>query len=98
MSWPRLIKSTMFHFNKKTTQTSKSLLGRSFKKIAWVVGNNAFLFIIIFIVIDILIGEFLFYHYIISPQSEVLSPNQPFVKFQDHSYQSVLKDWKIRSD
>jgi hypothetical protein len=88
----------MFNLDKKTIQKKSGLIGRGFKGLAWAIGNNAFLFIIIFIVVDILIGEFLFYHYIVSPQSYNSPANRSLVKFQSQTYQSVLNDWKTRSD
>jgi len=73
-----------------------SFITKGVQKLIWVIGNNAFLFIVIFIVVDIIIGEFLFYHYIVSVQSKNVITGESFIHFQSDAYQSVRKDWQNR--
>jgi len=70
----------------------------NFKKILQAVGKYAFLFILIFVLLGIVFGEFLFYRYVL-----LLKIKEPIIissptKFRDDVYQSVLKEWQIREN
>lgn len=68
------------------------------KKIPWILGRDAFLFVLIFILLDIIFGEFLFYkHVLLVNIKEPEIVNTP-IKFQENVYQSVLKELQIRED
>lgn len=66
------------------------------KKLLWYLGKNAFLFILIFILLDILFAEVIFYVYMTSIEEEPESVVIP-TKFQKNTYDSVLKQWKARN-
>ena len=77
----------------------KGLLDSSFQKIKkslWYIGKNAFLFIIILVLLNIVFGEFLFYNYVLLAKikaSEIVdTPN----RFKENVYRSVLKEWQDR--
>jgi|SRR3989338_4345863 len=68
------------------------------KKSLWSLGKNAFLFIIIFILLDMVFGEFLFYHYVVSVkinESEIIAHPSTF---KESVYQSVLEEWQTREN
>ena len=68
------------------------------KKTLLVLGKDAFLFILIFVLLEILFGEFLFYKYVfllrIEEQKIVATP----IKFKENVYQSVLQEWQVREN
>ena len=59
-------------------------------------GRNAFLFILIFILLDIIVGEFLFYRYVFLVKNEEPKIVYVVTKFQENLYQSVLKELQVR--
>ena len=84
---------------KKSSYNFKELLDiyiKKIKKIPWILGKNVFLCILIFTLIDILIGGFLLYKYMFlidAEESEITS-----IKFQENIYKSVLKEWENREN
>ena len=71
---------------------------KNVNKSLWILGKNAFLFTIIFILLDIVFGEFLFYNYVVlvkMKESEIISPP---AKFKEQVYQSVLGEWQAREE
>mgnify|MGYP001593922107 FL=1 len=65
-------------------------------KVLWILGKNAFLFILIFILLDIILNGFLFYKYVF-----LVSIKEPQVveiptKFKESIYESVLKEMETR--
>lgn len=61
------------------------------KKIPWIIGNHAFLMILIFVVLDILFIEFLFYQYLLLPEIRKPPIGTPLVEFREDIYQTVLQ-------
>ncbi len=91
----------MEKFLEKYSYNFKKLLDtyiKKIKKIPWILGKNAFLYILIFILIDILIGEFLFYKYILLIETEEPKIVSISNKFQENIYQSVLEEWQNREN
>ncbi len=68
------------------------------KKIPWILGQYAFLFILIFILLDILFGGFLFYHYVFSVKNAEPQITSVPAKFKNDVYQSVLNSWQNREE
>ena len=68
------------------------------KKIPWILGKHAFLFILIFILLDLLFGGFLFYRYVFLVQNQEPQIVSIPSKFQYDTYQSVLKSWQDRDE
>ncbi len=68
------------------------------KKIPWILGKYAFLFILIFILLDMLFGGFLLYRYVLLVKNEAPQISSIPAKFRDDLYQSVLKSWQDRED
>ncbi|OGZ67385.1 MAG: hypothetical protein A3C58_03795 [Candidatus Staskawiczbacteria bacterium RIFCSPHIGHO2_02_FULL_34_10] len=68
------------------------------KKIPWILGENAFLFILIFILLDILFGELIFYKYIFLVRKEEPKVASLSTKFQENIYQSVFKEVEKREN
>ena len=86
---------------KKNTGRYKKLLAsyvQAIKKIPFTIGRDAFLFILIFILIDILFGEFLFYQYVFLVESKKQEIDSGRMIFKESTYDSVLGQWKIRED
>ncbi|MBI2050159.1 MAG: hypothetical protein HYT35_01740 [Candidatus Staskawiczbacteria bacterium] len=69
---------------------------KKIKRIILALGENAFLCILILILIDILIGEFLFYKYALSVDTKEPEVISTFDKFQEKTYQSIIKEWQNR--
>lgn len=91
----------MEKFSKKHSYSFKGLLDayiKKIKKIPWILGKNAFLYTLIFILIDILIGQFLFYKYALLIETEEPKIIFIFDKFQENIYQSVLEKWQNREN
>ena len=68
------------------------------KKIILALGENAFLCILILILINVLVSEFLFYKYALLTDTKEPKVISVFDKFQEKTYQSVLKEWQNRED
>jgi len=81
---------------------NKDLLFKNFlssiKKVLLVIGKRAFLVILLLVLLELIVGEFLFYQYAVlvkfkEPQVSVIP-----TRFKEDVYQSVLKEWKHRDD
>lgn len=90
---------------KKITKTffsdCKNLLDESFnniKKIPWIFSKDAFLFIMIFVLLGILFGEFLFYKYVILTEIKSFEVVDVSTKFRKKEYQSVLEKLQSKED
>ena len=68
------------------------------RKIPWKLGMNAFWFILIIILLEILFGEFLFYKHVILKNTEEPEIINVSTKFRENTYESVLKEMKQRED
>ena len=68
------------------------------KKIPRNLGRNAFWFILMFILLDILVGEILFYKYVVLKNSEDPEIINISTKFKENTYQSVLKRVQDKED
>jgi hypothetical protein len=82
---------------KKYFSNSSSLLkwlSKNISGICWFLGRNAFMFILIFILLDLVIGEVLFYQYAFLAQVKDPEIVLQAVYFQENTYVSVLKEWK----
>ena len=90
--------------NKITLAASRSSINifldackNKLKKGLWALGQNAFLFILIFIVTGILLGEFVFYKYVLVVELQDPQIVDISVKFHENVYNTVLKEWQVRS-
>ena len=91
----------MEKFFKKSSHNFKELLEediKKIKKIPLILGRNIFLCILILILIDILIGGFLFYKYVILIDTKELKIISVYNKFKENTYWSVLKEWEKREN
>lgn len=91
----------MEKLSKKSFINSRNLIDifiNKAKNALWFLGENAFLFILIFVLLGMLYGEFLFYKYVFLLRIE--NPEFTFttIKFQKDVYDSVLKEWQTRED
>ncbi|OGZ70587.1 MAG: hypothetical protein A3F47_01440 [Candidatus Staskawiczbacteria bacterium RIFCSPHIGHO2_12_FULL_38_11] len=68
------------------------------KKIPWILGRYAFLFILIFILLDLLFGGFLFYRYLFLVKNKEPQITSIQAKFKEETYQSVLSSWQAREE
>ena len=66
------------------------------KKIPWILGRNAFLFILIFILLSIILGQFLFYEYVFLVKIEEPKMSDITAKFQESIYRAVLRELDAR--
>lgn len=86
----------IFNISFHNSKNILDLLKHGALKVVWFFGKNAFLFILIFIALSMLLGEFLFYKYVylvkISEPEISLMPT----KFNKQVYDSVLEEWEYR--
>ena len=83
-----------FSYDYKKLQTQ---VGVAMKKLPWALGRHAFLCMLMLAVMDVFIGEYLLYKYIISAKIED-SQSQTGAAFKEATYQSVIKEWQSRQD
>lgn len=68
------------------------------KKFLWVLGKDAFLFILFILLIEVIFAEFLFYKYVLSVEIEEPSLSEGSIGFQKEEFQSVLFEWQRREE
>ena len=83
-----------FFRNSQLLDTSISKI----KKIPWILGKNAFLFILIFVLLEIIFVEFLFYNYVILVKTQEPTTIDTPAKFKEYLYKSVLKEMQDREN
>ena len=66
------------------------------KKIPWILGSYAFSIILILILLDLILGEFLLYKYVILVEIEKPKIVGNTLKFEYSAYQKVLEEWQTR--
>ncbi len=86
------------NFNKFTKSKSIGGVLDEVKKIPWILGKDAFLFIMIFIFIDIFLGEYLFYKYVFLVKSENPETSSISTEFKENTYEKVLEELKLKAD
>jgi len=69
-----------------------------FGKTPRVLGENAFLTAICFIILSLIFGGFVFYRYIILTQKAEPDIIEKSFKFQENDYQNILKIWQEREE
>ncbi len=73
----------------------KLLLSKSiFKKIPWFFGRHAFLVILFFVVLSLVLGASLFYNYIIIVEQKDPKINNSFLNFKKDTYQKIIRQWQ----
>lgn len=66
------------------------------KKIPWVLGSHAFSIILILILLDLILGEFLLYKYALLVKKEEPKIIENIIKFEYSDYQKFLEEWQTR--
>lgn len=61
------------------------------KNILWKLGLHAFWVILFFVLIDFIIGGFIFYKYVFLAERAVPQASENIIKFDSKAYQSVLE-------
>ena len=67
------------------------ILSVGIKRTMWIIAKDAFVVILISVLICILFGEFLFYNYILALDVKKTDA-MPVVKFNESAYNSVMKE------
>jgi len=80
---------------KSASDTSKNI-GTKLKKVALVLGLHAFSLILLFVLLDILIGVFVFYVYVFPAENGVAQESGDIIKFNSKIYQDVLQQLQSR--
>jgi hypothetical protein len=62
----------------------------------WLLGKHAFWVILIFMLITILVGEFLIFRYVFSVATKVPEITVIPTRFKEPMYEAVLKEWQER--
>jgi len=65
------------------------------KKLPWAVASYAFSYMLLFILIGLLVGVFIFYQYIVSVELYQPETAHETVQFQYDTYKKVINDWQI---
>lgn len=63
---------------------------KNLQKIPWLLGSYAFLFILALILLDVIIGEIVFYKYGLSVIEKENQTSENLIKLKESSYQGVL--------
>ena len=69
-----------------------------FKKFLFLLGKDAFLFILFILLVEIIFAELLFYSYVLSVEIKEPSLSQGFIGFKEKEYQDILKEWQNREN
>lgn len=80
----------------KTFLSIESNLSK-FRKVPWIIGRNAFLVILILILLDIILGGILSYKYVNLAGEENIENNEGSLKFHDENYKNILDSWDKRN-
>jgi len=78
----------------KSTFNKLNAISEKIKKTPWVLGFYAFPIILIFFLINLILGEFLLYKYVISVKNKELEITENTLKFEYDAYQKVLEEWQ----
>jgi len=70
----------------------------SIKKVLWSLARDAFLFVLILILVSMVFGELLFYNYALLAETKEIDIVSSITKFQEDTYQSVIQEQKNRED
>lgn len=68
------------------------------KRVLFVLGKDAFLFILFIFLVEVIFAELLFYQYVLSVDIKEPSSSYSFIGFREDQYQSILKEWQTRED
>ena len=68
------------------------------KKIPWILGRNAFSFILILILLDVLLVEFLFYKYVVIASIKEPEGTVQVTTFKENTYRDVILQWQTRGE
>jgi len=82
---------------KSISDISKTLEAR-IGKILWILGLRAFLLILLFILLDFIIGGFVFYKYVFLAEEEMPGISGSIIKFDDKTYQNVLQELQAKEN
>jgi len=66
------------------------------KKIPWILGSYAFSVILLFVLFDLILGEFLFYKYVVLIEKKEPTIVESFVKFEHNAYLKIMEGWQIK--
>ena len=66
------------------------------KKTLWILARDAFLFILIVTLLSIILVEFLFYVYVIVPETKDGAVSDNIVQFKKDTYDSIIAEWQKR--
>lgn len=77
---------------KKAPFTKKGYL----HKVVWGMGTRAFLLALVLVLLSIYFGQFLFYQYVSSANSQDVQPSASYARFKEKEYRAILKTWEAR--
>ena len=80
---------------KKSFKNSEKWAAK-FLRIVWIIGRDAFLFILIFVLLEVAFGEFLFYKYIFLAEQQEPEDGAIPMEFQKKMYEAVLAELESR--
>ena len=66
------------------------------KKLPWVLAHHAFLFIVLFVLLEALLCSLIYYAYVFIPQNRIIEAGSAGEAFKEKTYQSVLESWELR--
>lgn len=66
------------------------------KKALWILGLHAFSLILFLVLVDIILGGFIFYKYVFLTEKEEPKVTENIFKFDTKTYQDVLKELQTR--
>ncbi|MCX6723260.1 MAG: hypothetical protein NT094_04345 [Candidatus Staskawiczbacteria bacterium] len=73
----------------KSISDISKILNEKIEKIIWALGLHAFLLILFLIIVDVVLGGFIFYKNVFLAEKEIPNTTQNIIKFNEKKYQDV---------
>lgn len=68
------------------------------RRVPWLLAYHAFVVILLLILADLFIGQYLFYRHVVSPQKSLSQTSLPVITFQDKEYELVMAEAAKRQE
>ena len=67
------------------------------KKIPWILASRAFLMLLIFILLALMLGAWVFYHYAILAETKTEQVTEKTILFKYSGYQTIVNEWQKKN-
>ncbi len=80
---------------KSVSDLSKTLM-KTIIRVVWILGLNAFLLVLILVIVNFIFGGFVFYKYVFLAEKEAPKITENILKFNYKTYYGVLEELRIK--